>query len=124
MSEIVPVRVPLLNETLVPPPPERVRAFKRHLVRSLRDLRAAKRADRLIQKSTPEPAGFAAAVLRAGCATCGGHCCTGGGEHAQAAKDTQAVLKDAQTAQKIEAQVANESDDEVKAELRKDFRRP
>jgi len=74
----------------VPPPPERVRAFKRHLVRSLRDLRAAKRADRLIQKSTPEPAGFAAVVLRAGCATCGGHCCTGGGEHAYIDERTMA----------------------------------
>jgi len=45
------------------------------------------------------------------------------GEHAQAAKDTEATLKDVQTAQKVQTQVANESDDAVKAELRKNWKR-
>ena len=82
MSGTVLVTVPLLNETLEPPPRGRVRALKRHLIQSLRDLRAAKRPDRLIQKAAPEPVGFTAAVLGAGCATCQGHCCKGGGDHA------------------------------------------
>jgi hypothetical protein len=82
MSDVVRVTVPLLNETLEPPPPDRVRALKRHLIQSLRDLRAAKRPERLAQKSAPEPSGFAATVLGAGCATCQGYCCKGGGDHA------------------------------------------
>ena len=82
MSDAVVVRVPLLNETLEPPPRDRVRALKRHLIQSLRDLRAAKRPDRLLQKSAPEPVGLDAAVVRAGCATCQGFCCKGGGDHA------------------------------------------
>jgi hypothetical protein len=82
MSDIVLVTVPLLNEPLEPPPRERVRALKRHLVQSLRDLRAAKRPERLAQKTAPPAAGFTATVMNAGCATCQGHCCKGGGDHA------------------------------------------
>ena len=93
MTAPVIVSVPLLNETLAPPPPERVRALKRHLVRSLRDLRIARRPERLIQTATPEPAGFAAAVVRTGCATCLGHCCSGGGEHAYIDERTMARVR-------------------------------
>jgi len=78
----VVVTVPLLKETLAPPPRERVRALKRHLIQSLRDLREAKRPAKLVQTATPEPTGFAAAVVGMGCATCQGHCCMGGGDHA------------------------------------------
>jgi hypothetical protein len=87
------VTVPLLNETMEPPPPNRVRALKRHLIQSLRDLRAAKRPDRLIQRATPEPSGFAATVLAAGCATCQGHCCKGGGDHAYIDERTMARVR-------------------------------
>ena len=93
MSDVVLVTVPLLDAMLEPPPPGRVRAFKRHLVRSLRDLRATKRPDRLGQKSTPEPTGFTATVLAAGCATCQGHCCTGGGDHAYIDERTMARVR-------------------------------
>ena len=93
MSDTVLVTVPLLNETLESPPPGRVRALKRHLVQSLRDLRTAKRPDRLIQKTTAEPVGFTAAVLRAGCATCQGHCCTGGGDRAYIDDRTMARVR-------------------------------
>ena len=93
MSDAVLVMVPLLNETLEPPPPARVRALKRHLVESLRALRAAKRPGRLIQNATPEPAGFAAAVVGAGCATCQGHCCKGGGDHAYIDERTMARVR-------------------------------
>jgi hypothetical protein len=78
----VVVKVPLLNEPLEAPSSARVRLLKKHLVRSLRDLRVAKRPDKLIQKPTPEPTGFTATVLATGCATCQGHCCKGGGDHA------------------------------------------
>jgi hypothetical protein len=87
------VTVPLLNETLESPPPARVRALKRHLVQSLRDLRAAKRPDRLVQPPTPAPEGFTAAVLGAGCATCRGHCCKGGGDHAYIDERTMARVR-------------------------------
>jgi hypothetical protein len=90
MSDTVLVTVPLLNETLEPPPRDRIRALKRHLVESLRALRTAKRPDRLIQKTTPEPVDFTAAVLGAGCATCQGHCCKGGGDHAYIDERTMA----------------------------------
>ena len=85
--------VPLLSETLEPPPPTRIRALKRHLVESLRDLRAAKRPDRLIQKTAPEPTGFTATVMEAGCATCQGHCCKGGGDHAYIDARTMARVR-------------------------------
>jgi hypothetical protein len=70
-----------------------VRALKRHLIQSLRDLRVARRPDRLIQKATPEPTGFTATVLAAGCATCLGHCCKGGGDHAYIDARTMARVR-------------------------------
>jgi hypothetical protein len=93
MSDVVIVTVPLLNETLEVPPPGRVRALKRHLIASLRELRVARRPDRLIQKITPEPTGFTATVLAAGCATCLGHCCKGGGDHAYIDARTMARVR-------------------------------
>jgi hypothetical protein len=93
MTEPVVVTVPLLNDTLEPPPSSRVRALKRHLVQSLRELRNAKRPERLVQRTTPEPADFTAAVLRAGCATCQGHCCKGGGDHAYIDERTMARVR-------------------------------
>ena len=93
MSDRVFVTVPILKESLEPPPPARVRAFKRHLIQSLRDLRIAKRPERLLQRTTPEPSGFTAAVLQAGCATCQGHCCKGGGDHAYIDERTMARVR-------------------------------
>jgi hypothetical protein len=93
VSDPVLVTVPLLNQTLEPPSAGRVRALKRHLVQSLRDLRTVKRPERLVQQPTPEPVGFAAAVLAAGCATCQGHCCTGGGDHAYIDARTMARVR-------------------------------
>jgi hypothetical protein len=66
----------------VPPSPDRVRRFRRHLVASLRDLRQAKRPERLIQSPVPSPQADAEPVLRAGCTACRGFCCLGGEEHA------------------------------------------
>jgi hypothetical protein len=93
VSDAVLVTVPLLEGTLEVPRPGRVRTLKRHLIQSLRALRIAKRPERLIQKATPEPAGFAARVLAAGCATCRGHCCEGGGEHAYIDERTMARVR-------------------------------
>jgi len=93
VTETIEIPVPLLDETLEPPPPERVRALKKHLIRSLRDLRIAKRPDRLIQTVTRAPEGFAAAVVAAGCATCRGYCCKGGGEHAYIDERTMARVR-------------------------------
>jgi hypothetical protein len=93
MSDPVLVTVPLLEETLEAPPRHRVRAFKAHLIQSLRALRAARRPGKLIQRSTPRPTGFTATVLAAGCATCRGHCCKGGGEHAYIDERTMARVR-------------------------------
>jgi hypothetical protein len=59
----------------------------------MRALREAKRPDRLIQPATSEPTGFAARVVRAGCATCQGFCCKGGGEHAYIDERTMARVR-------------------------------
>jgi hypothetical protein len=93
VSDVEAVTVPLLDLPLEPPSPSRVREFKKHLVQSLRDLRVARRPERLIQKQTPEPTGFAADVSRAGCATCEGYCCTGGGDHAYIDERTMARVR-------------------------------
>jgi hypothetical protein len=85
--------VPLLDRPMAPPPRERVRALKRHLIQSLRDLRVSRRPERLIQARTPEPEGFSAQVLNAGCATCRGHCCMGGGEHGYIDERTMARVR-------------------------------
>jgi len=85
--------VPLLRETLAPPPADRVRALKKHLIQSLRDLRVARRPEKLIQAPVPEPEGFAAAVLAEGCAQCRGQCCRGGGEHAYIDDRTMARVR-------------------------------
>jgi len=89
----VTVTVPLLDETLEKPSHGRIRAFKRHLVQSLRELRIARRPDKLIQKQALEPTGFTAIVLKAGCATCRGHCCKGGGDHAYIDARTMARVR-------------------------------
>ncbi len=93
MNAPLTVTVPLFDGTTEPPPPARLRALKRHLVRSLRDLRVARRPERLLQQATPEPTSFVAAVLTAGCATCRGHCCKGGGDHAYLDERTMARVR-------------------------------
>jgi hypothetical protein len=90
MNDPALVTVPMLEETLEPPSRGRIRALKVHLLQSLRDLRAAKRKDKLVRQEAPKPSGFTATVLEAGCATCGGHCCKGGGEHAYIDERTMA----------------------------------
>ncbi len=76
------ITVPGQRTGLAPADPARVRALKRHLVESIRDLVAARRPDRLVQKRAPEPTGFAARVVAAGCGHCRGSCCMAGGTHA------------------------------------------
>src|SRR3954447_18700631 len=89
----VTVTVPLQNSDLVPPAPERVRKLRRHLIEAMRDLREAKRPDRLIQPLTEEPTGFARDVVREGCAQCEGFCCKGGGEQAYIDERTMARVR-------------------------------
>jgi hypothetical protein len=89
----IEITVPYQNRPIEPPSPERVRRLRRHLIESLRDLRAAKRPDRLIQQRAPQPGGDDREVLRAGCAACQGHCCLGGGEHAWLDERTMARVR-------------------------------
>lgn len=93
VSGVTTVAVPAQQSALMPPDPARVRALKRHLIGALRDLREAKRPDRLIQAATPEPAGFSAVVVREGCTQCRGFCCRGGGEHAYLDDRTMARVR-------------------------------
>ena len=81
------------NAPLVPPSPARVRALKRHLIESIRDMREARHPERLVQKRGEQPEGFAAEVLRAGCTQCRGNCCQGGGDHAYLDDRTMARVR-------------------------------
>jgi hypothetical protein len=87
------VTVPLQDSPLEPPQRDRIRKLRRHLVEAMRDLREANRPERLIQRPAPEPTGFAAEVVRTGCATCRGFCCKGGGEHAYIDERTMARVR-------------------------------
>ncbi len=92
-SPPIEITVPYQNRPLEPPSPERIRRLRRHLVESLRDLRAAKRPDRLVRPRAPQPGGEQQEVLRAGCTACQGHCCLGGGEHAWLDERTMARVR-------------------------------
>ncbi len=87
------VTVPYQDTALEPVAPARVRALRRHLVDSLRDLRSAKHPERLIQKPTPVLEGFTATVAAEGCARCRGFCCQKGGEHAYIDDRTMARVR-------------------------------
>ena len=87
------VVVPHQDRTLVPPSAERVRRFRRHLVECLRDLRKARRPERLIQSPAAPPAEAAVPVLQAGCAACRGFCCLGGEDHAYLDERTMARVR-------------------------------
>ena len=89
----VTVNVPFQGSDLVPVTPERVRALRKNLVEALRDLRVAKRPDKLIQPRAEELDGFRATVAAAGCAHCQGFCCKGGGEQAYIDDRTMARVR-------------------------------
>jgi hypothetical protein len=85
--------VPNQDRTLAPPSRERIRRFRRHLVECLRDLRKAKRPERLIQSPVSAPTDAAVPVLQAGCAACRGFCCLGGEDHAYLDERTMARVR-------------------------------
>jgi hypothetical protein len=74
--------VPWNNRSLVSTPPERVRNFRKHLVRTLRALGMATQPRQDPSPLRPEPAGFAGTVARTACTLCAGFCCRDGGDHA------------------------------------------
>ena len=84
--------VPGQRTALEPPSPRRIRAFKRHLIDSIRDFAAARRPERLIQRRSREPEGFVAEVVAAACGHCRGSCCMAGGTHAFIDERTMARL--------------------------------
>ncbi|MFL5257859.1 MAG: hypothetical protein ACJ8AI_34265 [Rhodopila sp.] len=85
--------VPHQDRPLEPPSPARIRRFKRHLIECLRDLRKARRPERLLRPPVVAPPPEAAPVLRAGCAACRGYCCLGGEEHAYLDERTMARVR-------------------------------
>jgi hypothetical protein len=92
-ADATEITVPHQNRPLETPSPERIRRLRRHLIESLRDLRRAKRPDRLIQQPAPTLPDPVKTALQAGCATCQGHCCLGGGEHAYLDDRTMARVR-------------------------------
>ncbi len=76
------ITVPGQREALVPPAPDRVRALRRHLIEAIRDMVAARRPERLIQRRSAEPTGLTANVVGESCGLCQGSCCMAGGTHA------------------------------------------
>lgn len=82
MSSAIRIEVPGQRERMEPPSPDRIRAFKRHLIEAMRDLAAARRPERLVQKRAPDPAPGIARLLGEACGHCGGSCCMAGGTHA------------------------------------------
>ena len=89
------VEVPYRDAPLAAIGRDRVRALKRHLIEALRDLRSAKKPEKLIQKETVPPTGFAAAVTAAGCTHCQGFCCRNGGNEAYIDVRTMARVRKA-----------------------------
>jgi hypothetical protein len=79
-DDSLPVMVPRSDKELVPTPATRVRRLREHLIEALRELRTAKRAERIT--SPPEPTGFAARVARTACSLCNGWCCRNGNDDA------------------------------------------
>ena len=75
------VMVPLNRKTLAPTSPERVRRLRRHLVESLRAMRALKDPRGSASPERAAPTGFVGRVLTTACSACRGHCCKGGGDH-------------------------------------------
>jgi hypothetical protein len=77
-----PVMVPRSDKTLAAISPERVRRLREHMIKTLRELRAAKHLEQFASPVRPEPAGFAARVARTACSLCKGWCCRNGGDDA------------------------------------------
>jgi hypothetical protein len=77
-----PVMVPRSDKALVAVSPERVRRLREHLVKTLRELRAAKHLEHVALPMRPEPTGFAARVARTACSLCKGWCCRNGSDDA------------------------------------------
>jgi hypothetical protein len=67
---------------VVPISPERVRRLRKHLVATLRALRAMKDPEHSVSPLRPEPEGFAGQVARTACSLCKGWCCRNGENHA------------------------------------------
>jgi hypothetical protein len=81
-DDSLPVMVPWNDRRLVPVAHERIQRLQQHLLEGLRELRMAKRIDRLASPAQPEPDGFHAVVTRAACALCRGFCCQNGADDA------------------------------------------
>ena len=81
-DDSLPVIIPRNDEAVVPISPERVRRLRKHLVATLRALRAMKDPERSVSPLRPEPEGFAGHVARTACSLCKGWCCRNGEDHA------------------------------------------
>ena len=81
-NDYLPVTVPRSDKPVVPVSPERVERLRQHLLETLRDLRKARRIDRLVSSVSPEPDGFRSVVARTACSLCRGSCCRHGGDEA------------------------------------------
>jgi len=78
-NDSLSVMVPRSDKALVPMSAARVRRLRKHLVETLREAKALKKAS---SPNPPEPTGFTARVARAACSLCRGWCCRNGGDDA------------------------------------------
>ena len=76
------VIVPRNDKALVAIAPERVRRLREHLIKTLREMRAAKPWVRFASPARQEPTGFAARVAETACSLCKGWCCRNGDDDA------------------------------------------
>jgi hypothetical protein len=81
-DESLPVIVPRNDKAAVPISPDRVRRLRKHLVLTLRAMRAMKKREHCVSPIRSEPEGFAARVTRTACSLCKGWCCRNGEDHA------------------------------------------
>jgi hypothetical protein len=97
-DESLPVMVPRNDKETVPISPDRVRRLRKHLILTLRAMRAMKKREHPPSPLWPEPEGFAARVAHTACSLCKGWCCRNGEDHAFLDETTMARVRRARSA--------------------------
>ena len=89
-DELPPVRVPRSAKRLVAVAPDRVRRFRKHLVKAMREAREVRQ---IAPVRAPVLSGVAARVAGIACGLCQGWCCRHGGDDAYLDGDTMARVR-------------------------------
>ena len=92
-EDAAPVMVPRNDKDLVATAPERIQRLREHLIKTLRELRTAKRWESSESPMPAHPSGFAARVADAACSLCKGWCCRNGDDDAYLDASTLARVR-------------------------------